>query len=110
MRLPYNKSGHLHAETHEMMELHDELEAVADAASFLAFVRALIADRRGEIGETVDDFGRGVRGWENHSIEDFLEAALSWAESTDVGASHGLSEASTWKRFATFLYCGKIYE
>ena len=92
------------------MELHEQLETVTDATSFLAFVRALTKDREAEAGRAIDDFGRGENGWENHSIEDFLGAALSWAEATNIGATQGLSDASPWKRFAVFLYCGKIYE
>lgn len=92
------------------MELHEQLETVTDATTFLAFVRALIKDCEAEAGREIDDFGRGENGWENHSIEAFLEAALSWAEATNLGASQGLAEASPWKRFAVFLYCGKIYE
>lgn len=90
------------------MQLHEKLEAVSDAASFLCFVQALIEDRKTSNG--VDDFGRSDNGWENHSIEDFLEAAFAWAEATEIGASQGLANSSPWKRFATFLYCGKIYE
>ena len=80
------------------MELTDQLEAVNDRESFLAFVRALIADRR--VGQ----------GWENDSIEHFLEAATAWADDSEFGDRQGLKDASPWKRFATFLYCGKIYE
>lgn len=90
------------------MQLHEKLEAVTDAASFLCFVQALIEDRKNSNG--VDVTGRSDNGWESHSIEDFLEAALAWAEATEVGATQGLSDSSLWKRFATFLYCGKIYE
>lgn len=92
------------------MKLHEQLETVTDATTFLAFVRALIKDREAEAGRPVDGFGRGQNGWENHSIEGFLEAALSWAEVTNLGASQGLADASPWKRFVVFLYCGKIYE
>lgn len=92
------------------MSLDELLEQVEGPESFLAFVRALLADREGEAGQPVDPFGRGVNGWENHSIEGFLEAALAWAETTNLGASQGLAAESPWKRCATFLYCGKIYE
>ena len=92
------------------MELHEQLETVSDVTTFLAFVRTLIKDREAEAGHSIDDFGRGENGWENHTIEGFLEAALSWAESTNLGASQGMVDASPWKRFAVFLYCGKIYE
>ena len=92
------------------IELHEMIEEVNDEKSFLKFVEALTEDRSLEDSKSVDLCGRGSRGWENHSIEDFLEAAHAWAESTNVGASQGMSEDSPWKRFAAFLYCGKIYE
>jgi len=82
-----------------MTQLHKQLEAVDDEATFLAFVQALAVDRRND-----------AEHWENGTIEDFLEAANAWAEASDFGASQGLSAASPWRKFATFLYCGKIYE
>ncbi len=81
------------------MQLHEQLEAVTDEATFLEFVQALANDRRAD-GKT----------WENDSIEDFLEAAGSWADDSGFGDRQGLSAASPWKKFAVFLYCGKIYE
>ncbi|HXA46531.1 MAG TPA: hypothetical protein VNW52_02790 [Burkholderiaceae bacterium] len=92
------------------MELHEQLEAVVDEHSFLAFVRSLMLDREVKAGKSTDAFGRGENGWENYTIEAFLEGAMSWAEDSNFGASQGLADASPWKRFATFLYCGKIYE
>lgn len=88
---------------------------VSDAESFLAFVEALKQDRLAESAEQSDgpeppSCGEGSRGWCNHTIEEFLDAALAWARSTDVGATQGLSDECPWKRFAVFLYCGKIYE
>lgn len=82
-----------------MTQLHERLEKVTDQATFLAFVQALIANRR-------DD----AEHWENASIEDFLEAASAWAEDSAFGSQQGLSLASPWRQFATFLYSGKIYE
>lgn len=82
-----------------LMQLHEQLETVTDEATFLAFVHALVVDRRGDAAH-----------WENESIEDFLEAASAWAEASEFGSKQGLSSASPWKKFATFLYCGKIYE
>lgn len=55
-------------------------------------------------------YGPDAGGWENISIESFLEAALAWAESTNFGASQGLSDSNLWQKFAVFLYVGKIYE
>jgi hypothetical protein len=81
------------------MELHEQLETVTDEESFLAFVQALLIDRR-----------CNAERWENSSIESFLEAASAWAEDSAFGSKQGLLTASLWKKFATFLYCGKIYE
>ncbi len=81
------------------MELHELLETVNSQGTFLAFVAALADDRR-----------RNAAAWESDSIEEFLEAALAWAEDSAMGASQGLADASPWKRAAVFLYCGKMYE
>lgn len=87
-----------------MTPLHEQLEDVTDEATFLAFVDALAKDRRGSV------YAESPEAWENESIEDFLEAACSWAKDSQFGLRQGLSSASPWKRFAVFLYCGKIYE
>ena len=63
------------------LELHELIEKVSDEKSFLIFVQALIEDRSLENPNSIDIVGRGSRGWENHSIETFLEAAHAWAES-----------------------------
>src|SRR5689334_9448565 len=88
----------------------DALERVVDQATFLEFVDALVASRRRDDAGRPDVSGRGPDGWENHTIEAFLEAAARWAEDSDFGGRQGLTDASPWKRFAVFLYCGKIYE
>lgn len=97
-----------------MADLARLLEQVSDRASFFAFVRALIADRADaaakEQVEPSNPWGPGANGWENDTIEAFLEAALRWAEDTNMGVSQGLADAPTWRAFAVFLYCGKIYE
>lgn len=81
------------------MELHEQLETVRDEASFVAFVTALARDRR-----------TNSASWQSGSIEQFLEAAVSWAEDSGMGSIQGLGNATPWKKVATFLYCGKIYE
>jgi hypothetical protein len=88
-------------------------KTVNDEESFLAFVRALEADRRlAEEGEVDDPHGFGAaRGWQNSTIEQFLESALAWAEDSRFGRNQGLGDdASAWRRLAMFLYAGKIYE
>jgi len=95
-------------------KLHELTDEVNDEKTFLVFIDALLKDSIAEVkaqeNTNVDEFGRGPLGWENHTIEQFLEAAQAWAESTNIGATQNLSDASPWRRCAAFLYCGKIYE
>ena len=93
-------------------------DAVHDRESFFAFVRALVADREAAVEAErqkptdprivglVQDAGE----WYNFTIESYLDAALTWAESTGMGESQGLPAGPSWRAFAAFLYCGKIYE
>lgn len=95
-------------------KLPELLEAVVDEASFLIFVTALRENRESEAAGQkitgIDPFGRGPNGWENHTIESFLNAAAAWAEDSEFGKRQGLGYANPWRKFAQFLYCGKIYE
>jgi len=95
-------------------ELMATLETVTDAESFLAFVRALVADRESAVllekAQPSSPHGPDAGGWENIQIETYLEAATAWAESSDFGVSQGLNPDNLWRRFAHFLYVGKIYE
>ena len=96
------------------MDLHDLLDGVQDKASFFDFVRHLVLDRKHAIESEAESpsskYGRDASGWENSTIESYLEAALSWAEHTEMGSTQGLSADPSWKEFAVFLYVGKIYE
>jgi hypothetical protein len=87
---------------------------VADEESFLTFVDALRHDRELDIMQEKtlpsSPYGPTQRGWNNITIESFLEAACSWAEDTEFGKTQNLSETHFWRKFATFLYLGKIYE
>ena len=58
-----------------MIQLQEQLGAVIDEKTFLAFVQPLAADRR------LDAERR-----ESLSIDEFLEAAMSWAEDSEFGA------------------------
>ena len=102
------------------MEATDPLDpdTVHDRESFLAFVRALVADREAAVEAEerkptdlrilglVPDAG----GWYNFTIESYLNASLSWAEDTGMGVNQGLPPEPSWRTFAVFLLCGKIYE
>nr|WP_208653518.1 hypothetical protein [Leptospira koniambonensis] len=95
------------------MELHNLLEAVHDENSFLDFVKALLK----EINEDLELekktprnlFGPTHNGWENTTLDAYFDSAVAWAEDSDFGKSQGISD-NLWNKFATFLYCGKIYE
>lgn len=76
-----------------------ENPASTDEEEFLAAARALEADRRGF-----------PKSWENQTIEDFLEAAIAWAEDSKFGAKQGLDGATPWRKVIAFLEAGKIYE
>jgi hypothetical protein len=92
------------------------LDEVHDEKSFLKFVDALIADRVDEIKKEKDmpssPCGAGVNGWENITIENYLEAASAWASNSDFGRAlrDKKFDGNCWKQFASFLYAGKVYE
>jgi hypothetical protein len=96
------------------MNLSDALDQVRDRDSFLEFVRALIRDREASVASEHESpgspWGPDAGGWENLTIESFLGAALSWAEDAGLEIHQGLPEEPSWRAFASFLYCGKIYE
>ncbi|MCH1919626.1 hypothetical protein L9G15_09295 [Shewanella sp. A3A] len=93
-----------------MSDITDKLDAVTDAASFLTFVTALLADRQQQEANSGAQ-ANATSEWANNSIASFLEGALSWAEDTDFGTTQDDEIANNpWQQFAVFLYCGKIYE
>lgn len=95
--------SHILQRSKSIEELLDEVDS---KTSFLLFVEALAKERlRAEKLEQADNRPRfeGELGWQNGDISSFLFAAMS---GLDVEAE----EAPSWKRFATFLYCGKIIE
>jgi hypothetical protein len=94
-------------------ELDEMFEAVVDRESFLDFVKALVVDRQDEVRKEKENpsspYGAGANGWEHGTIEDYLEATVTWAEDSR-GTHHELPAEPSWKAFATFLYSGKSYE
>jgi hypothetical protein len=89
------------------------LEAVVDRDSFLAFVKALAADREDEVAKEKESpsspWSAGANGWEHGTIEGFLDAAVACAVDAR-GTQWELPQEASWKAFATFLYRGKYYE
>ncbi len=92
------------------MDLDELLEKVEDQESFLAFAKALQADKEDEAKKEQitpsSPYSHGLNGWENSSIEDFLESAIAFTEDSEQWQR----EPNLWKKFALFLYGGKIYE
>ena len=93
------------------MSPEDMLDAVVDRETFLAFVRALAAEREEAERMEGDDPVRyqlgGARNWQNGDISTFLWAALEYFE---PGPFHQPEDSPSWRMFAEFLYFGKIYE
>lgn len=91
------------------MELHKLLETVNSKRSFLAFVDALRQDRVDELEKEKvrksSPYGPGANGWENGTIEGFLDAMHSYG-----GDSSEIKEAPNWRTFALLLMAGKMYE
>jgi len=96
------------------MVLNQLLEEVVDEKTFLVFVKALIEDRIDEVEKEKihpsSPYGPGCNGWENGSIEGYLEAAVAWAEDSKWGVKGGRPDQNFWKKIANFLYAGKSYE
>lgn len=85
------------------------LRSVSDEASFLAFARALQADR--EAADSASLTLDGFQGeWANNSIAAFIEGAVAWAEDSDFGVRPGPKASNPWVLFATFLWAGRGYE
>ena len=96
-----------------MSRLYELLQQVEDRDSFLAFAAALSEDRADEVAkEKVNPsppYSTGANGWENGSIESYLDAAVAWAKDHGVSES-ALTNTPTWRSFAEFLLAGKHYE
>jgi hypothetical protein len=60
-------------------------DQVSDAASFLEFVRSLVNERRAMNAVGTESLST-TKEWESSTIEDFLDAAIRWAEDSDFGS------------------------
>ncbi|WDR37803.1 hypothetical protein NN484_08705 [Pseudomonas serboccidentalis] len=92
-------------------DLDELLESVSDEQSFIAFIQALGTDfaRERSVSEPLSPYGRGALGWENGSVDAFLEAAGAWAIASSRQAAD-VSSANVWQRCASILLAGKFYE
>ena len=94
-----------------MPDTFELLEAVHDHETFVAFVRALAAEReaaaRIEAANPQRHMLDGAYGWENADIPAFLEASCEFFASIPDGEP---SPEPSWRVFAEILWCGKIIE
>jgi hypothetical protein len=80
------------------MDVKEALDRVESKETFLDFVAALRDDT-------------GNVGWENGSIETFLDAMHAWASGTSgLTGKPMVSEQASWHTFAEILHAGKFYE
>ena len=99
--------------------LNELYEQVVDEATFLRFAKALVEDRRNAIqlekANPSSPYGPDAGGWENVSIDDYLESAIAWAEDSNFGRKmafeeYELKDVSPWRRIAAFFMAGRVYE
>jgi len=95
-------------------DLHSLADAVTDERSFIAFLKALSDDRADEVAKDKvspsSPYGPGANGWENGSIEAFLERAAAWAEDTFDRPQDFPRPTNPWTLCAKILVMGKYYE
>lgn len=88
--------------------LYSKFEAVVDRDTFFDFLLALVAHREAAVAAEAaapsSPWGPDAGGWENTSIEGYLEACHACAKDNNV------SRAASWKLFAQILLGGISYE
>lgn len=95
-------------------ELDQALELVRDEETFLQFLLALRDDREASIlqeeATPSSPYGPDAGGWENTTIERFLDTAVRWARDSVNGNPFYKRPDNTWRRCADILFAAKSYE
>lgn len=90
-------------------KLEKALDSVKDEKTFLGFLKILAKDYADEMEKEKmhpsSPFSSGANGWENSTIDSFLESAVAWGEDS-------ISEETdnVWQRVVEIIYMGKLYE
>lgn len=96
------------------MNFDELLKTVNDEKSFISFIEALgmdfAEDRSLEQTTPSSPYGPGSLGWENGSIDTFLDAAAAWAISSSRSSQANACISNVWQRCAAILLAGKFYE
>jgi hypothetical protein len=95
-------------------ELFRVLETVCDEESFLQFLLALRDDREASIEHEAvspsSPYGPDAGGWENTTIERFLDTAVRWARDSTNGNPFYKKPGNPWRRCADILFAARSYE
>ena len=95
-------------------DLISAAEAVADERASIRLLQMMALDRQDEqqkeLARPSSPYSAGANGWENGSIEDFLEAAAAWAEATSQTTNLGAEGSDAWRRAAMIIVAGAFYE
>lgn len=83
-------------------------------ASFLVFVKAfeeeIRLDAAAKRSAPLNPYGQTARGWENITIESFLEVSNARVVDSRFGETRGFKSAPLRCKFATLLYTGNSYD
>ncbi len=92
----------------------EAVKEVVDEESFIEFLSVLAADRADEVEKEREKpsspYGPRRNGWENGSIEAFLDAACRWGAQSVNGMPLLPKSTNPWRRCADILLAGKFYE
>jgi len=111
------KSSHECIYNSEVTVVHDLIsaaEAVADEQAFIRLLQLMARDRQDEqqkeSARPSPTYSAGANGWQNGSIEGFLDAAAAWAEATSRTTNVGAEASDAWRRAAMIIVAGAFYE
>ncbi|MGX1163844.1 hypothetical protein AB7M16_000110 [Bradyrhizobium sp. USDA 372] len=97
-----------------IQDLMSIADAVSDEQGFIRLLRKMAFDRgdeqQKELAGPSSPYGPGANGWENGSIEAFLEAAAAWAEATQDTSGLEAKAPDIWRRAAKIIVAGAFYE
>lgn len=97
-------------------ELFSAVKSVRDEETFLEFLITLRDHREASVAQEKESpsspYCADAGGWENTTIERFLDAAVSWARASSKGLPLTGYElpSNPWRRFADILYAAIGYE
>ena len=101
------------SEVKVVRDLISAAEVVADERAFIQLLQMMALDREDEqkeLARSSSPHSAGTNGWENGSIEAFLEAAAAWAEATSRTTNLGAEASDAWRRAAMIVVAGAFYE